>query len=291
MKQASFSTAMPRPAAGAEMPGWSIKNLLARGARDWRLSTGMTAFISAGAPALVMLIGAATALMGKAAYKWFTREDGIAEDLQVLLFVAALALCVPVVSRIWKTGAKVFALMYAMFGLGLFFIIGEELSWGQRIFGWETSTEMKAINKQEETNIHNIEGVGDKIKWVHVLIGAYGTFLPLFFLRAQLRSRPHDAASLLVPHYTLLPYFVTTLLWRLQSNLWKPPKSLYFVITEYSEVMELVLALAFFMVLFYQFRNLGGAEKPAVAASGALVEEPVLNSRDRVYRSRNQRVR
>jgi hypothetical protein len=222
--------------------------------------------------------------MGKEAYKWFTREDGAAEDLQVLFFVLAAALCFPVISRLWKAGAKIFALMYAVLALGFFFIIGEELSWGQRIFGWKTSAEMSAINKQNETNLHNIEGVGDKIKWLHVLMGAYGTILPLTFLRAQLRARPLDAVSLLVPHYTLVPYFLATLLWRLQANLWKPPKSLYFAITEYSEVMELVLAIAFFMFLLYQFRNIKISPAPRV-----VVEEPALNSMERINRIRSQR--
>jgi formate hydrogenlyase subunit 3/multisubunit Na+/H+ antiporter MnhD subunit len=107
----------------------------------------------------------------------------------------------------------------------------------------------------------------------------------LVFLRAQLSARPLDAVSLLVPHFTLLPYFLSTLLWRLQANLWKPPKSLYFVITEYSEVMELVLAIAFFVFLLFQFRNLKRLDKPAI------VEDPVLNSTQRMNLAANHRAR
>jgi hypothetical protein len=32
----------------------------------------------------------------------------------------------------------------------------EEISWGQRIFGWETPMYLAKINEQKETNIHNI---------------------------------------------------------------------------------------------------------------------------------------
>ncbi len=38
----------------------------------------------------------------------------------------------------------------------LFFGFGEEISWGQRIFGWGTPEAMKAVNVQGETNIHNL---------------------------------------------------------------------------------------------------------------------------------------
>ena len=282
MKQASLSNATRRHAGDAESSDLSLKNLLARSARAWKLSTGAMLFISLILPAIAMLAGAATALMGKETYKWFTGEDGAAENFQVLFFVLAWVLTFPVIGRLWKAGAKLFAAMYMVLCLGLFFIIGEEVSWGQRLFGWETSEEMKAINKQEETNIHNIEGVGDKIKWIHVIIGAYGTILPLVFLRAQMNARPIDAVMLLVPHFTLLPYFFTTLVWRLQANLWKPPKSLYFAITEYSEVMELVLAMAFFAVLLFQFRNLKSAASPVPVG-----EDPVLNSKARLNHARH----
>jgi len=282
MKQASSSNVRAPHAVDAEIAGLALKNILARGARAWKLSAGAMLFISLILPAIAMLAGAATALLGKETYKWFTGEDGAAENFQVLFFVLAWILTFPVIGRLWKAGAKLFAAMYMVLCLGLFFIIGEEVSWGQRLFGWETSEEMKAINKQEETNIHNIEGIGDKIKWIHVIIGAYGTILPLVFLRAQMTARPLDAVMLLVPHFTLLPYFFTTLVWRLQANLWKPPKSLYFVITEYSEVMELVLAMAFFAVVFFQFRSLKSAESPA-----RVVEEPVLNSRERLKPARH----
>ncbi len=282
MKQASTTSRMGQSAGEAGDPSLSLKNLLARGARTWKMSTGGMLCISLVLPVLAMLTGAATALMGKETYKWFTGEDGAAENLQVLFFALAWILTFPVIGRLWKGGAKLFAAMYMVLCLGLFFIIGEELSWGQRIFGWETSEEMKAINKQEETNIHNIEGIGDKIKWIHVIIGAYGTILPLVFLRRQMTARPLDPVMLLVPHFTLLPYFLSTLVWRLQANLWKPPKSLYFVITEYSEVMELVLAMAFFAVLLFQYRNLRDRGAAAPAA-----EEPVLNSRARLNHARH----
>ncbi|MCL2038202.1 hypothetical protein FWG95_04370 [Candidatus Saccharibacteria bacterium] len=38
----------------------------------------------------------------------------------------------------------------------LIMMAGEELSWGQRIFGWETPADYAQINKQGETNLHNL---------------------------------------------------------------------------------------------------------------------------------------
>ena len=37
-----------------------------------------------------------------------------------------------------------------------FVFLGEEISWGQRVFGWETPQAIGEFNKQNETNFHNL---------------------------------------------------------------------------------------------------------------------------------------
>jgi hypothetical protein len=48
-------------------------------------------------------------------------------------------------SRIW----------IAMVTLGAFYMAGEEVSWGQWLFHWQTPEAFAAINDQNETNLHN----------------------------------------------------------------------------------------------------------------------------------------
>ncbi len=38
----------------------------------------------------------------------------------------------------------------------LFLAAGEEVSWGQRLFGWGTPESISAINAQDETTLHNL---------------------------------------------------------------------------------------------------------------------------------------
>jgi hypothetical protein len=38
----------------------------------------------------------------------------------------------------------------------LFFLGGEEISWGQRVFGWGTPAALGRANAQDETNLHNL---------------------------------------------------------------------------------------------------------------------------------------
>jgi len=161
-----------------------------------------------------------------------------------------------IIRQEWRSGDRLVAVLYGVLSVGIFFLIGEELSWGQRIFGWATSEEFAAMNKQHETNIHNIHGIGDAFKWVHVVIGAYGTLLPLLFMGMSFSNKQlADRIPKLIPHLTFLPYFALPLVWRLYVNLIEPPPGFSFVVAEYSEVIELILAIGFFLFMIYQLRK------------------------------------
>ena len=53
-----------------------------------------------------------------------------------------------------------------------FYFMGEEASWGQWYFGWETPDKWQNLNKQDETNLHNISR----------LLGYYPQLLVQFFI-------------------------------------------------------------------------------------------------------------
>jgi exosortase/archaeosortase len=60
---------------------------------------------------------------------------------------------------------------------------------------------------------------------------------------------------MLVPHYTLAPYFLAILAWRIYVSFWWPPAQYYYEISRYSEVIELILAAAFFLFMVFQLRK------------------------------------
>lgn len=45
---------------------------------------------------------------------------------------------------------------FALLGIIFFLAFGEEISWGQRIFNWNTPEGFKGLNAQKETNFHNL---------------------------------------------------------------------------------------------------------------------------------------
>src|SRR5690606_29330813 len=56
------------------------------------------------------------------------------------------------------SGFRARAAMHLLMAVGFIAMAGEEISWGQRIFGWETSEAMRQLNVQGETNLHHLAG-------------------------------------------------------------------------------------------------------------------------------------
>jgi len=91
-----------------------------------------------------------------------TKEDGLYEYTGALsLFITSLLF---LIAFMRQGGGADFLLFkanrnYWFLILAFVFLLGggEEISWGQRIFGWETSEGYSQINRQNETNIHNLE--------------------------------------------------------------------------------------------------------------------------------------
>lgn len=247
--------------AGSPSSRWSLSAYLAAAGDSWSVSQ-RTALAIALAPFAIAFLGGCAALLGKGPYKLLTREDGIAENLQVLCYILTLVLSVRIVARLWGMREKRDALLYAGLCAGLVFLIGEEVSWGQRILGWGTPEALRAINKQEETNLHNIYGVGATFKWVQLLVGAYGTVLPLILLHWPGPAALRRTISRVVPHYTLIPYFLLMFMWRIYRNLWDDPTRYYFAIAEYNEIIELTLAIGFGLFAVFQWRRLQGRAAP-----------------------------
>jgi hypothetical protein len=237
-----------------DQSGWSIRRLLKQSADDWGVSE-RTILLICSMPVVITVIAAICALIGKDAYKWWTGEDQFGENLQVLFWGVSLVLCIIFIKNKLREGDNIFAVLYVILGFGIFFIIGEEVSWGQRIFGWITPESVKEINKQGETNIHNIHGIGSTIKWIHMIVGAYGTFLPLVAMKSKALVRFRTQLSMLVPPIALVPYFAFIFFWRGYRNLFDAPKKFYFVVSEFTEVTELALSLAFALFLWYHVRK------------------------------------
>jgi hypothetical protein len=246
---------------GGLLRNWSFKRLLADGARDWNFSPTFILVLWS-IPVCIAAAGVLMALTSKDLYKWFTAEDRFAENMQVLFCSFSLLLGLLVAHHLWRAREHGIALLYYCFCLGLIFLIGEEIAWGQRLFGWQTPDALRSANEQGETTLHNIAGVHQGFKWIQLLIGAYGTFLPLALFSSRALVPYRRWLTRLVPHYTLIPYFAPLFVWKIYRNLDLSPVRHEFAMSRYNEVIELILYMGFFLFVVFQWRRLNRTRSP-----------------------------
>ena len=232
-----------------------LSQLLADAARDWGLPKGIVVAICV-LPLFVVLTGIGTGLVSKELYKWFIDEDRVAENVQVLAYVLSCFMSLWIAIQLRKVNRNGFALLYLCAAAGLFLTAGEEISWGQRLFSWQTPQLMAEINRQQETTLHNIVGVEQVFNLGKLAVGLYGTIVPLLVLYWWDKLAPYRRTlSLLVPHYALALYFFVPAIWRLYRDFAPEPTQYQWAIAEFSEVTELDLALGILFFLIFQLKH------------------------------------
>jgi hypothetical protein len=111
-------------------------------------------------------------------WKYFGTESGVIELVTPVVLLPAIVIGIKLMlnmrqylptnnSRIWM----------GMVTLGAFYMAGEEVSWGQWLFYWDTPETFSAINDQNETNLHNTSSLFDQkprlLLELWVLAGAF----------------------------------------------------------------------------------------------------------------------
>ena len=135
--------------------------------------------------------------------------------------------------------------------LACFYIAGEEMSWGQHIFHWNTPEYWAELNRQDETNLHNTMHLFGKkpraMLEIGILVG--GIILPLLALfYSVIRA---NRWSLFIPASVILPVSLGAALFKgmdaLQKKLEIPS-----LVQRPSEATEsfLYLFLLFYLILF-----------------------------------------
>jgi len=112
---------------------------------------------------LAVFVWAGFFSLGRPVYeRWFESELGFIELTTPLILVFAIVYGLRAFHLrkhlpVWWLGIWILLIT-----AGSLYFAGEDLSWGQHLFGWETPEELKAINDQQETNLHNISSWFDQ---------------------------------------------------------------------------------------------------------------------------------
>lgn len=85
----------------------------------------------------------------------FAEGWGAIELAHFVIPLAASLIALRTLLRLPAGTAPALKVWLGLLALGCFYIAGEEHSWGQHFFGWETPEGWAEVNRQDETNLHN----------------------------------------------------------------------------------------------------------------------------------------
>ncbi len=185
-------------------------------------------------------------------YIMMNTEGGLIEYGTSIAYLLAFGFSVPIANYFLRQKQKMWGILYYLFAFGLLFIGLEEISWGQRLFGWQSPDFFLDYNSQEETTIHNLEWFRHYLHNAYIVIGFIGSFGWLI-----VRQMTHK------PYLKFIKYFIPS--WFVSSFFL--PCLIIFIILEYTngfgffilkdqEGVELVLSLGFlFLVVTNYFRQ------------------------------------
>ncbi len=130
----------------------------------------------------------------------FHAENGLHEWLQVFMLLGGCGFACHALLTMDRAKHTWLALWLAMAAIGCFWVAGEEISWGQWLFFWDTPPDWALMNGQHETNLHNnsrwLNQIPDSILKIGIVVG--GLFLPLM-MTLKPQWVPHRFASIYPP--------------------------------------------------------------------------------------------
>jgi hypothetical protein len=208
-----------------------------------KIIRGLEVLVSA---AVILIISYALYLRylpDEEAFQQLVREDGFVEYTTVLFLFLSSLVCIyrAFLYRSERNYMGVFT--WALLAFLFFFAAGDEISWGQRIFGIESSDFFLEHNKQAETNLHNLVVGGQSVnkiifsRLLFVVLTIYFLFWRPLVLKVPAVRRLNDRFSIPVPriHHIIVIVVVTLMILLIQMY-------------RDSELHEVSFAMIFFLI-------------------------------------------
>ena len=182
-------------------------------------------------------------VLGQERFLVYVQEDGFVENLTaIFLFLCSIA-CLYRVFEYRKMNKPLWIFTYVALTILFFFAAGEEISWGQRIFGIQSSEFFLEHNKQAETNLHNMIVNGKNLNRLifaapmFIVLTIYFVFLRLMVAKIPFVHNLADRFRVPLPRNQHIAVVVIATLMILTLKMVKV-----------SELHELSFAMIFFLI-------------------------------------------
>ncbi len=205
-------------------------------------------------PLYVFLVSLVLRMRFFGVFQFLNNEDSVLEYLTFGLFLMTAwfsgKACLKLVRfrKVQQFEEWMLLLFFGLITLVSVLVAGEEISWGQRLFGIETPEEYKQLNHQQELNIHNYQGVFEYVYRGYYFLGLYGTtgwIIRLFVNKKTSIKWLKRWANTIIPDWYLALYFLpSTIYVRLRRiyGIWK--------FANWEELMEVALVVGIFLFVW-----------------------------------------
>jgi hypothetical protein len=173
------------------------------------------------------------------------KTEGVLDTLQFPIYLIIFVLCISMFRN--DSGFK--GLVEILFSFGILFVALEEISWGQFAFGYSVPDYFILNNRQQESNLHNLEFFQNLTHVAYIVVG-------LIFSFGRILNNIHQLAPIIqkiIPEWKyigfnlpLAIYYYLFFYTRYQKNI------IEYVSQEYFEFM---FSLGLLIFIFSSWRN------------------------------------
>ncbi len=198
-------------------------------------------------------------------------EAGFIENATAIVLFPAVILGLRLHCRFYRLRQRRLSLWFLMIALLCLGFLGEEISWGQHWAGWQSPDIFEQHNRQQETNVHNLnlvvnlqlERLARTVFTLAIAIG--GIIIPLRVKRRGTAVDPSEPyRGLCWPTMVCLPTASLMLGVRVIERLrvWLDLHELPFMGINFKETLEFYLALFFLIYLYSAHARLKAVKLP-----------------------------
>ena len=183
-------------------------------------------------------------------YRYLVNEDGLIEYATFLAYSLACLIAVYGYFSIRKQNLRMVGKYLLFLSAACLFVAGEEISWGQRIFGFNNPEFFSQNSVQKETNIHNLRNIAEHVNLVFIGLGLVMTLGCIFHLLLSNTTQNTKLVALhpFLPHWSLFFYFLPTLAFFIYIEFLFPSIYWWDIKFKEQEPVEFILSLG---MLFY----------------------------------------
>ena len=174
------------------------------------------------------------------------REDSIVEDITFLTLLIAGGLGFGLALRSRRPAMHAWSGdLFGLLALGLLLIAMEEVSWGQWIFFCETPESFEHLNRQGETNLHNLSGLFGRSEYFRLMFAVAG-LVGLGFSRVPALRQVATPRVLAGPFVVITAYVLLDLVDDLIGGPWF--FTTFSAMSEWTEMLIGLVALAYVLI-------------------------------------------